>query len=81
MTSFGKFEIVEKVYSSLTEVILAQNFMGANIACTFLTSTVCFNPNGWSDSEQFWKAFRSWFITLQPASKHLRKLTGQLFSR
>ena len=46
MNSLGKFEIVEKVYSSLTEVILAQNFVGANIACTFLTSTVCFNPNG-----------------------------------
>ena len=26
MNSLGKFEIVEKVYSSLTEVILAQNF-------------------------------------------------------
>ena len=37
---------IEKVYNSLTEIILAQNFMGENIACTFLTSTVCFNPNG-----------------------------------
>ena len=64
---------IEKVYSSLTEIILAQNFMGENIACTILTSTVCFNPNGWSDSEQFWKAFHSWFITLKPASKHLKK--------
>ena len=34
---------IEKVYSSLTEIILAQNFMEENIACTFLTSTVCFN--------------------------------------
>ena len=47
MIFIGKFEIkIEKVYSSLTEIILAQNFMGENIACTFLTSTVCFNPNG-----------------------------------
>ena len=46
MNSLGKFEIVEKVYSSLTEVIFAQTFMGAIIACTFLTSTVCFNPDG-----------------------------------
>ena len=35
MNSLGKLKIVEKVYSSLTEVILGQNFMGANIVCTF----------------------------------------------